>query len=230
MFVQVETGRETSAAPYTRGFSAASPSNCSKISNTCGPDTQQVAKIASSSFVLDGVKTLKLVNASAISTDIDTLLKLPERPIGGGKTKEEILDEQDEQIRKNQKKHDDDNAKFNEEIEGERRKKEERELNMRVNAVFRDRLEMELTEAKMRSQVKVNLGFLQSIEAGKTPSSRHKAFHTSMRTREALNFRVITDPFTSDQLNWTLEELAKLWMRNKKEQRDNKEYVWNRVF
>ena len=30
----------------------------------------------------------------------------------------------------------------------------------------------------------------------------------------------------SDQLDWTLEEIGKVWMRTKREKFDNKEYVW----
>ena len=158
--------------------------------------------------------------------DIDDLLKLPERPDDGGKTKEEILDELDEDIRKMQKKHDVDMAKVDKEIEGERKKKEERKLRLRANALLRNRLEKELTEAEMRSTVKANLDYLQSIHDGLTPSARHKAFHKSVRTRQALYYTMIIDPFTDDQLNWTLEEMSKVWMRNKREQMDNNEYVW----
>ena len=47
-----------------------------------------------------------------------------------------------------------------------------------------------------------------------------------MRTRQAVYYTMITDPFTDDQLNWTLEEMSKVWMRNKREQMDYNEYVW----
>ena len=30
----------------------------------------------------------------------------------------------------------------------------------------------------------------------------------------------------SDQLDWTLEEIEKVWMQTKREKIDNKEYVW----
>ena len=30
----------------------------------------------------------------------------------------------------------------------------------------------------------------------------------------------------ADQLEWTLEEIGKLWMRTKREKFDNQEYVW----
>ena len=164
--------------------------------------------------------------SDGFSPDIDDLLKLPERPDDGGKTKEEILDELDEDIRKMQKKHDVDMAKVDKEIEGERKKREERKARLRDNALLRNRLEKELTETEMRSTVQANLGYLQSIHDGLTASARHKAFHKSVRTRQALYYTMITDPFTDDQLNWTLEEMSKVWMRNKREQMDNNEYVW----
>ena len=158
--------------------------------------------------------------------DIDDLLKLPKRPDNGGKTKDEILDELDVEIRKMQKKYDVDMAKADEEIEGRRKKREERKTRLRENALFRNRLEKELTETEMRSRVQANLGYLQSIHDGLTPSARHKAFHKSVRTREALHYSMITDPFTEDQLNWTLEEMSKVWMRTKREKMDNPEYIW----
>ena len=37
---------------------------------------------------------------------------------------------------------------------------------------------------------------------------------------------MITDPFTDNQLEWTLDEIGQVWMKNKKEQMDNDEYVW----
>ena len=169
----------------------------------------------------------KLVKMSSISPSIDDLLRLPLRPSDGGKTKEEILDEQDEEIRKRQEKYDEDEAKRDKEIDMDRKKKEEREINLRVNTVLRNRLEMELTEAKMRSAVQANVNFLKTIQAGVTPSGRHEAFKKSVKTREGLRYTMITDPFTNNQLNWTMEELGEMWMRNKKEQRDNSEYVWH---
>ena len=164
--------------------------------------------------------------SDGFSPDIDDLLKLPERDGDGGKTKEEIFDELDAEIRKRHKKHEEDMAKIDEEIEGERRKREELKTRLKENALLRNRLEKELTETEMRSIFKANLGYLQSIHDGVLSSARHKAFHKSVRTRQALYYTMITDPFTDDQLNWTLEEMSKVWMRNKREQMDNNEYVW----
>ena len=113
-------------------------------------------------------------------------------------------------------------AKLDREIEESRRKKEEREARYKTNALLRNRLEKELTEVEMRSAFSENIVFLQSIQAGVTPSARHKAFHKSEVTRQALRNTVITDPFTQDQIDWTLEEMRKVWMRNKREETDNK--------
>ena len=37
---------------------------------------------------------------------------------------------------------------------------------------------------------------------------------------------MITDPFTDEQVNWTLEELGTVWMRNDRERREQGDYVW----
>ena len=37
---------------------------------------------------------------------------------------------------------------------------------------------------------------------------------------------MITDPFTDDQLEWTLEEIGNIWMKTKRDQMKNNEYVW----
>ena len=164
--------------------------------------------------------------SDGFSPDIDDLLKVPQRPDDGGKTKEEILDELDVKIRKMQKKHDEDKVKADEEIEWERKKREQWKTRLRENALLRNRLEKELSETKMRSTVQANLSYLQSIHDGLTPSARHEAFHKSVRTREALHYSMITDPFTDNQLNWTLEEMSKVWMKTKRERMDKNEYVW----
>ena len=211
--VSVQSGRNKGKVREQTGKTAM------RKGKTSGLDVRQVAKI----ILLKSSKKMKLVNSSPNSPDIDDLLK---RPSNEDKTKEEVLDEKDVMIRKLQEKHNKDTAKYDREIEGEKMKKEKREINFRVNAVLRDSLEMKLTEAKMRSAVKANISFLKSIQAGDTPSGRHEAFQKSVRTREGLRFTMITDPFTDQQLNWTLEELGKVWMRNENERRHNGDYVW----
>ena len=158
--------------------------------------------------------------------NIDDLLKLPERPDDGSKTKEEILDELDVEIAKKHERHELDRAKVDRQIEEERKKKEERKARCKDNAKLRNRLEKELTEEKVRSMFRANIPHLKAIWNGQKTSKRHEAFHKSVRTRQALYYTMITDPFTDDQLDWVLEEMSSIWMRNKREQMENNEYIW----
>merc|ERR1719470_786985 len=111
-------------------------------------------------------------------------------------------------------------------IATEKQRQEERRERMKTNAVLRNRLEVEITESVLRRMFEENIEYLRDIEAGRVESSRHQAFHKSSRTRHALYYTMITEPFTDDQLEWTLEEMGKVWMKTKREQMDNNEYVW----
>ena len=37
---------------------------------------------------------------------------------------------------------------------------------------------------------------------------------------------MITDPFTDDQLEWTFQEISKIWLVTKKDKMDNNSYCW----
>ena len=96
----------------------------------------------------------------------------------------------------------------------------------RENAKLRNRLEREMSEEKVRGIFKAIIPHLEAIWNGRLFSKRHEAFHKSVRTRQALYYTMITDPFTDDQLDWVLEEMSSIWMRTKKEQMENNEYIW----
>jgi len=166
------------------------------------------------------------VDPDLYTPNIDDLLKLPERPDDGSKTTEEILDELDNEIAERHKRHELDRAKVDQQIEEERRKKEERKARFRENAKLRNRLERELTEEKVRGTFRAIIPYLKAIWKGREVSKRHDAYHKSVRTRQALYYTMITDPFTDDQLDWVLEEMSSIWMRNKREQMENNEYIW----
>jgi len=155
--------------------------------------------------------------------DLDELLKMPEPD---AKTKDELLDELDKQIADRQKAHEKEMDKLDRDIEAEKRKRIEKKARMKENAKRRNLLETQLTEKKLREMFKQNLDYLQNIWDGKVESSRHRAFHQSIRTRHALYYMMITDPFTDEQLDWTLDEIGKVWMKSKEEHRKNNEYVW----
>ena len=137
-----------------------------------------------------------------------------------------VLDILDKEIADRKKKHDDEMEKVDISIAREKKRQVDREERMKDNAIARDRLEAELTEQELRRMFRENLEYLKKIETGQVESSRHQAYHKSCRTRQALYYSMITDPFTDNQLEWTLDEIGQVWMKNKKEQMDNDEYVW----
>merc|ERR1719187_390162 len=146
---------------------------------------------------------------------LDDLLRLPERPADGGKTMDEILDDMDKEIAEKQRLHEEEMEVLDKDIEEGQRKRLERNERKKRNSKLRNMLETELTEEKLRKMFQDNLQYLQDIWDGKIDSSRHKAFYQSVRTRHALYYTMITDPFTDDQLDWTLDEISKVWMRDR---------------
>ena len=147
---------------------------------------------------------------------LDELLKIPDSR----------LDDLDIEIANRKKMHEEEMAKVDTSIAEQKKRQKERRERMKKNAVDRDRLEAEVTEQELRRMFTDNYEYLKKIESGEIESSRHQAYHKSCKTRHALYYTMITDPFTDDQLEWTLDEIGKVWMRNKKEQMDNNEYVW----
>ena len=139
---------------------------------------------------------------------------------------DEVLDDLDKEIADRKMKHEEEMAKIDTDIAAEKRRQEERRERMKSNAVDRDKLEAEVTEDVLRRMFRDNLEYLKEIKTGEVESSRHQAYHKSCRTRHALYYTMITDPFTDDQLEWTLDEIGQVWMKNKREQMDNNEYVW----
>ena len=117
-------------------------------------------------------------------------------------------------------------SKVDLEIEEERKKRKERRMRYRSNSLLRDRIKTELTQVRLRKMFQKNKDYLQNIFDGKIKSVRHEAFYKSVRTRQAHFYTIISYPFTDEELDWILEEMNSLSMRNKKEQMDNKEYVW----
>ena len=157
---------------------------------------------------------------------IDELLQIPDRSHEGGKTMNEVLDDLDIEIAKRKQGHEEEMSRVDTSVAEEKMRQEERSERMKINAMNRDRLEAEVTEPVLRKLFEDNLEYLKKIQTGEVESSRHKAFHKSVRTRHMLYYSMITDPFTDYQLDLTLELLGQVWMRNKREQLDNNEYVW----
>ena len=160
-----------------------------------------------------------------IQERLNNLLAMPERN-EDGKTMDEILDEVDEEIAKRQEKHKKEMEKVGRDMELLEQERRDREARYVVNAGHRDRLAAEITQPVLRRMFDDNLEFLKSIRDGRTESSRHTAFHKNPMTRQALLYTLITHPFTDAQVDWTLECMTEVWMKTRKEQADNNEYIW----
>ena len=159
---------------------------------------------------------------------IDDLLELPTREIVGdtGLTMDEILDKVDEEIRE-QKLKDKANMKIlDQTIEKQREKSRALQQRMAENAVLRDKLTEGLTRPALKDLFEKNLPYLEGIKEGSIESPRHDDFHKGPSTRQALLYKMITHPFTDEQVDWTYEEFKSRWMPTTKEFHQINDYIW----
>ena len=168
----------------------------------------------------------KSEKAGSKHISVDSILKLPERPNTVGKTSDEILDDWDKEILKRDLKYTEDSAKLDLEIEIGKKKKEAYRKRLKMNALLRNRLGQELSMTKLKLMFENNLDYLKSIEDGETFSVRHEDFYKSENSRQALLYKIITDPFTDEQVDLVLRELKEIWMKNSKEVKIMGDYIW----
>ena len=209
----------------TKGMKKKSMAKMAEFSQlVCGSRSIQV-KLSAKKKILSGSRSSNTVFAERnnFNPSIDDLLKIPK---DGGKSMDEVLDELDKEIAARQKRHEEEMKKVDADIAAENRRQEELTERMRFNLILRDRLEAEVTKPVLQQMFSDNLEYLKGILSGKEKSSRNEAFHKSARTRHAIYYSMITDPFTDDQLDWTLELMGKVWMKTKREQMDMNELVW----
>ena len=161
-----------------------------------------------------------------LALTINELLSLPEKPDDDEKSLDEMLDDLDVQIAEKKEKDRLQNLMLDETALQQKRKKEDREARYAANAINRKRLATELTQPVLKMMFGKIVGSLEDIKAGLIESSRHKAYFKSLKTRQALLYTMITHPFSDQQVDWTLKELADIWLRTKQEHADNNEYIW----
>ena len=196
----------------------------------CGPkfkftfDRNSTSKAGASKRKSDGRKQQQKDEELALT--IDELLTLPEKPDDDGKSMDELLDDLDVQIAEQKEKHRLQIKKLDADAMIQQKRKEDREVRYAANAINRDLLATELTQPILRKMFADIRGFLEDIKDGLIESSRHKAFHKSLKTRQALLYTMITHPFTDKQVDWVYEEMASIWLRTKQEHADNNEYIW----
>ena len=171
-------------------------------------------------------KINKFVNSKAKQKDeelaltIDELLTIPD------KSEDDELDELDRKIKLQKEKHRLQIKKLDEDAKIQQRRREDTEARYAANAINRNRLATELTQPVLKKMFANIRGFLEEIKAGLCKSTRHQAYHKSLKTRQALLYTMITHPFTDQQVDWAYKEFADIWLRTKQEHADNNEYVW----
>ena len=79
------------------------------------------------------------------------------------------------------------------------------------NGKRRDLLEVEVTEDIVREFFISNENYLVDIWKGYIHSERHEEFKRDIKSRHALYFRMISDPFTETHIGWFLGEISKVF-------------------
>ena len=87
---------------------------------------------------------------------IDEILRIPDPPLDGSRTMNEVLDEMDIKIATRKQMHDEEMASVDSDIEALKLKEEEREKRFVVNGVRKERLRAEVTETVLRRMFKEN--------------------------------------------------------------------------
>ena len=157
------------------------------------------------------------------SGDVDSLLFLPERR---DIDSDVVLDNLDKEILKKNIKYKEDSAKLDGEIKMVQNMKKDYRRRLKENALLRNKLAQEVSNAKLKCMFESNLDYLKSIEKGEIYSARHTDFHKSESARQALLYKMITDPFTEEQVDWVLKELKDIWMKNTEDVKKIADYIW----
>ena len=177
---------------------------------------------------ISDLKKLRSVKSTEKSSnnyagDVDSLLFLPERR---DIDSDVVLDNLDKEILKKNIKYKEDSAKLDGEIKMVQNMKKDYRRRLKENALLRNKLAQEVSNAKLRCMFESNLDYLKSIEKGEIYSARHTDFHKSESARQALLYKMITDPFTEEQVDWVLKELKDIWMKNTEDVKKIADYIW----
>ena len=129
-------------------------------------------------------------------------------------------------MRVSQANHEKEMLKLDKDLEALRARKERKKERQEVNAIMKERLTTEITRSELRRMFEENRPYLENIKSGQIGSERHVAFHTNAGTRQALFYKMITHPFSDEQVDWTYEEMTRIWMKTKREFHDNNDYIW----
>ena len=173
---------------------------------------------------------LTKINSVFKAISVDDLLKLPETVGDTGLTMDEILDKVDLEIKEQQSKYEAEMKILDQTIEKQREKKAALEKRMNENSILRDRLTTGLTKSALKELFEKNIPYLTDIREGRIVSARHNSFHKDPQSRQDLLYRMITHPFTDEQVDWTYDEFRSRWMKTTKQFHEFNEYMWKVIY
>lgn len=160
-----------------------------------------------------------------LKRSLSDILKLPDRS-KSVKTKDELLDKLDADIARKNKTYEESLAKMDQELIVQQQKKDKCKARMKKNLINKGRLQKEITETKLKKLFAENKDFLQSIYEGETFCVRHVAFHKSETSRQALFYKLVTEPFSDDQVDWTLKLMEQVWLKKAEKHKEMGDYIW----
>ena len=76
--------------------------------------------------------------------------------------------------------------------------------------IDKDRIMAELGKGLLESKVEEHADFLRMLWSGEHTSSRHQAFHGSLKDRKNLTFKCVIAPFSDVQVDWVLGAIGKV--------------------
>lgn len=97
------------------------------------------------------------------------------------------------------------------------------------NAKLRDRLQEEVSEIVIEELFMQNIEFIEGVYTGTIETDRLMTWKVGGGPRLGLMYRMITHPFTDEQINWTMNLIHKKWIQTKTERIKQNDYLWKVV-
>ena len=147
---------------------------------------------------------------------LEDVLKIPE---ASEVAREANLDALDRQIIERREEHELEMSVVVKAIQSEKARQKLKRKRFKENALRRNQIEAELSETHLAELFQKNKNLLIRIENEEEYSDRHEAFSKGGVFRDALVKRRIVSPFTDEHLDFTLNEMEKIWI-------GKSEYLW----
>ena len=157
---------------------------------------------------------------------LDKLLKLPSHSVREKEQKEEEYYAYKEKKRLQRKrKHDDEMAKLDANMERFKKQKEVEQKETEELIQLADVLRKELTEEKIEKIMAKNLEYFEDVKTGLEKNWRHKLYVSPGNSDPKLRSSMVGAPFTDLQQDIIFEQVKNIWLKDKDMDRENRHYV-----